>query len=780
MNEADISLQSHPHLQLHQHIQQIKIAVLMMQQYHSPETVSAKMLGLLENIADLHDVGKSTIFFQEYIKDPLRYRGNKAEKAHTGLSVFFSLLWLSERHWDSLDMILVAAVIGGHHSRLPILPERKIGSIDNSEYAIDRFLNGDNAVLLKKQIEAINFKALEKETGIGFSDEFTKENTSKKIRNIKAFLHENLINSVKDLEIDKAVEFRLYCQLAYSLLLEADKALLAVSNPEIYLTHSKKEWHSEWVEQRIGNPTGSETNDLRQRVRQTVLRTIEVQKDKNIFSLTAPTGVGKTLLAASWALKMREKSKYYKKIIVVLPFLSVIDQTVKEYKKLLEMGGIADSNTWLLTSHSLSERVYDYELSEKDNSFLVDTWRGEVIITTYDQFLLSLMEPVGKYQMRFHNLCDALIVMDEVQSLPCKLWKPLSEIFKQIVKVGNSKLLLMSATLPPFVKNATPLLEDAENYFTQCKRYVLRLRLEKPITMDDFCLELEDRLPNWIKQDKRILLTFNTRKSARKVRDYIADWRKGEPELFHIPLYFISADVTPKDRLQIVDKIKCGKPCIVVSTQCIEAGVDMDMDLIIRDFAPLDSLIQIAGRCNREGRKTRGIVEVIDIIEEDKRYSDFIYDKVHLAVTRELLRGYSEVLEEDVFEFSERYFNELSTKKDIGQIHLDNFAKWQDDISVKELLRGKEKLEYTFLVLSEDLDLKDDIVLVCDIQDRWDRREGWRKLAGRIAMISVSVFARPRFYPESIAENFKGQWVLRAGYYSSEKGLLIEGETMII
>jgi CRISPR-associated endonuclease/helicase Cas3 len=82
--------------------------------------------------------------------------------------------------------------------------------------------------------------------------------------------------------------------------------------------------------------------------------------------------------------------------------------------------------------------------------------------------------------------------------------------------------------------------------------------------------------------------------------------------------------------------------------------------------------------------------------------------------------------------------------------------------------------------LSEDLDLKHEIALVCDIQDRWDRREGWRKLAGRIAMISVSIFARPRFYPESIAENFKGQWVLREGYYSSEKGLLIEGETMII
>ena len=115
----------------------------------------------------------------------------------------------------------------------------------------------------------------------------------------------------------------------------------------------------------------------------------------------------------------------------------------------------------------------------------------------------------------------------------------------------------------------------------------------------------------------------------------------------NIPLLFLSADVTPLDRLDAIKTIKKGNPCIVVSTQCIEAGVDIDMDFVIRDFAPFDSLIQIAGRCNRNGRISRpATVEVVDLSnEQGKRYSDMVYDDVHLQVTRQLIEHIEEIEE---------------------------------------------------------------------------------------------------------------------------------------
>jgi len=431
-----------------------------------------------------------------------------------------------------------------------------------------------------------------------------------------------------------------------------------------------------------------------------------------------------------------------------------------------------------LTSHSLSDRNYAEWLEEGEKPFYVDTWRSELIVTTYDQFLMSLMDTAARYQMRFHNLCDAVIIMDEVQSLPCRLWRPLEKIFNSLVTTCNSRILLMSATLPPFVSNAVPLLPGFENYFSNCKRYVLRFRTKEKLSIEQFCEEVESRLPAWGEGNKRILITLNTRKSASKVRDILAG---PSSTTTGTPVYFISADVTPRDRLEIIKKIKAGKPCIVVSTQCIEAGVDIDMDLVIRDFAPLDSLVQIAGRCNREGEKGRCQVEIVDLVdEEEQRYSEMIYDSVHLQATRDLIKATPEVLEEDVLELSNCYFQGLFSKKDTGGVHLKRFARWQEDLPVHELLRGKEKMLHNFLVIHQDPQLKEDMATANSEIDRWKRREAWRKLAGRIARISVSVYARPGFHPQQIADEYLGHWILREGYYSSNRGLLAEGEALIM
>ncbi len=781
MNER---INSHPHLFLKDHIDQVKKALEGIWNWHSPETITPAVKSLLERLAVLHDLGKGTSAFQEYIKDPPKYAGARDEKSHTPLSLVFTLAKAIDEGWDELDTLILAAAARGHHSRLPTVPEKKIGGASCPEWDIDNFAGGEKARLLKKQLNMVNFSALAKETGVDLESSIrciAAQEAGKFLVILKKFLADRIAAKFFSLSIEEAVDFRLKAQLVYSMLLEADKAFLAVSDPERYLKRDARQWQVRWIDQYIGIPEDSATNQLRQKARIEVVDAIDKNEKERTFSLTAPTGSGKTLLAATWAFKLREKAASETgnppKIIVVLPFLSIIDQTTKVYGGLLQAGGYEADGAWLLTSHSLADRKYAEWLEEGERPFYVDTWRSELIITTYDQFLMSLMDPTARYQMRFHNLCDAIIIMDEVQSLPCKLWQPLEIIFKSLVTTCNSRILLMSATLPPFV-DAVPLLPGFENYFSSCKRYVLRFRIKEKLSIEQFCEEVESRLPGWVEENKRVLITLNTRRSARKIRDTLAG---PSSNAFGIPVYFISADVTPGDRLEIIKKIKAGKPCIVVSTQCIEAGVDIDMDLVIRDFAPLDSLVQIAGRCNREGKKGRCPVEIVDLVDEEgERYSEIIYDPVHLQVTRDLIENVTEVPEEDVLELSNCYFQGLFSKKDTGGIHLMRFARWQENLPVHELLRGKEKMQYTFLVIQQDPQLKEDMARANSEVDRWKRREAWRRLAGRIARISVSIYAKPGFHPQQIADDYLGHWILREGYYSSERGLLVEGETRIL
>ncbi len=770
------SLKSHPDLFLREHIAQIELAMDGIWQWHSEKLVSEKVKWLSRKLARLHDLGKGSDAFQEFIEDPASFRGDPMEKAHTPLSLFLTLLLSKEKRWTPLDSLILAASAYGHHRGLPNLPSRKFGENISSSRTLDDFTGGYIARTLIKQLPTLDLLTLEQETGINL-ERFCLSNKS--LREADRFLQKKIMPEFHALTLEEGVDFRLKAQLIFSFLLEADKAFLAVPDPKAHLDRNPRPWQAAWVDQKIGKCQENSVNLLRKKARTEVLKNIIDKQQGGIYYMTAPTGIGKTLLAATWALRKREtiekSSDIPPKIIVVLPYLSIIDQTAKEYRSLLEMSGQEVDGSWFLTSHSLSDRKYAPWIEESAEHFFIDTWRTELVITTYDQFLLSLVEPRARYQMRFHNLCDALIIMDEVQSLPCKLWQLLSAVLHSLAGMGNSQILLMSATLPPFVSEAVPLLENYEEYFKAFSRYQLQFLMSEKCHIQDFCEDLGARLNDWLKERKRVLVTLNTRRSARKVYDHL---RHNCPEKYkNIPMFFLSADVTPKDRLRKIELIKNQQPCIVVSTQCIEAGVDIDMGLVIRDFAPWDSIVQIAGRCNREGESGRWLpVEIVDLVDEKgRRYSEMIYDDgVALHETRRLIEPFPVIKEEDILPISEAYFERLDKLKDTGKQHLERFCRWQEDVSVKELLRGKEREQYTFLVIEQDPGLKEAMVDANRIDDRWKRREAWRKLAGRIAEVSVNVFAQRAFSPQEIATEFLGHWVLRKGYYDSEGGIMLE------
>lgn len=771
------NLKSHPNLFLYQHIAHVKLAAEGIWQWHTEKVVIEKVKWLTMELISLHDTGKASEAFQEFINDPLSYNGDPMQKAHTPLSLVVTLLHAQKNGWNYLDTLILAVCAYAHHSGLPALPGKKFGKEQSSSRVLDDFTGGPIARMLKKQLPTLDLLSLERETGISLKN---SNLTGEHLKEAGRFLQREVMPGFHTLPLENAIDFRLRAQLIFSFMLEADKAFLAVPDPKAHLDRKHRHWHSAWVDQKIGQCEDNPVNLIRKKARAKVIERTADKHNKGICSMTAPTGIGKTLLAATWALVKREMTEKTTgippKIIVVLPYLSIIDQTAKEYRSLLEIGGQAVDGSWFLTSHSLSDRKFAPWMEEKAEHFFIDTWRTELVITTYDQFLLSLIEPRARYQMRFHNLCDALIIMDEVQSLPCKLWQLLDAVLNSLSKTGNSQILLMSATLPPFVSNTIPLLENHEKYFRSFSRYELHLNISKKLHIQTFCEDLAARMGSWLTRKERVLITLNTRKCARIIFDYLKErW----PEKYKtVPILFISADVTPKDRLNKIGIIKNNKACVVVSTQCIEAGVDIDMGIVIRDFAPWDSIVQIAGRCNREGTRGKWIrVEIVNLVnEKGNRYSEMIYDEVALQVTRKLLESFSAIKEEDVLSVSDQYFKELDRLKDTGKNHLKRFAQWQEDVSVRELLRGKDREQYSFLVIEQDHFLKKAMTEANSIDDRWKRREAWRKLSGRIAEITVNLYARSGFSPNEIASEFFGHWLLRDGYYDSERGIMLENK----
>jgi CRISPR-associated endonuclease/helicase Cas3 len=577
-------------------------------------------------------------------------------------------------------------------------------------------------------------------------------------------------------------------QFAFSVLLEADKAFLALSSEgrASYRADRSVSLSPETVEEYVSGSEASEINALRTGARREASEMLLENPDRRLWTLALPTGLGKTLTAASLAMSLREASSGPKRrIFIVLPFLSIIDQTAQVYEELLG----EPSTSTLMQSHSLSERTYD-DTEERDAEFFLDTWDSEIVVTTFDQFLLSMLGDRARHQMRFHNLADSVIIFDEVQAMPTQLWDLVNHSLTQLTVHLGSTAILMSATQPGFVAAADSLIRSPKTYYDAFGRYLLVLKHRESMLLDEFVEGVLDRRKEL--EGERTLITLNTRASARAVRDALA-------EKWDAPLYLLTADVTPKDRIAAIGEIKdLRSPCVVVSTQVIEAGVDVDMSLVMRDFAPLDSLVQIAGRCNRNGLWSRRDVEVYHLRNAAGRsFAEMVYTvgkdspDLRLQETRHVLQPYDTVPEEDVLDVCDEYFARLRDGKDLGFRHTRNWATLDEEQpDIRTLLRGEHDNQVQLIVADRDEgDLKGAIEAVLAIENRWERRRALRRLAGRIAKVTVSVRVRGDWHPAHIAEPLgrydpgkpleHAWWIVHPGNYDPQTGLRLEGNNFL-
>ena len=765
-------LNSHPEKTLKTHVAEVLEAANRVWASHSSRLrANFELYSTLARVIAFHDVGKGSKHFQVYIKNVSGWRGNKKKKAHTPFSTVAALHDAKCNGWTWTDVLAISVATAGHHSGF------------KTRHDLTRILtDGEWQLILEDQsrgidwnglCDAVNFPLSPFVSTLDFLDDLAEW-----------FEGSILESSLDQLSVEDGVAFRLRCQLVHSILLEADKAYLKLDEADREPYRSSNGFSFDM--QRLFDFTSNKSKDspspldgLRQSARQSLSAGMECDANDSIFTMTLPTGSGKTLLAAHWALSQRERFRsenHTPPVIIVLPFLSVIEQTEKEYRAFLK------GNLSVLPYHSLSVR--DLEVTEPENAlesgganlgsesveFMLDIWDADVIVTTFDQFLLALLSPKARYQMRFHSLCDAIVVMDEVQALPTMLWDIVNQCLAKLVTLGNFRLLAMSATQPGFLPSAREIIEHPGRFYASLARYELVLRHQDTIFLEDFIREVVERAKDW--SNRRAMMVLNTRKSARSVRDALA---KAGHEVI-----FLSADVTPKDRLASINRIKENLPCIVVATQCIEAGVDIDMDLVIRDFAPIDSIVQVAGRCNRHAKRPTERVEIVCLTDERERpFCQFIYDKVLLQETRSVLDEYLgrqhllSIPESFVFELTNDFYRRVRCKKDLGQSITRAFSRWEEIPDIHELLRGKKGKQHTFVVIEEDSGLSLELQRVAMIEERWSRKRALRGLSGRLASISVAIYVKEDFQAERYAtldatDNF---WLLKPGFYEPERGI---------
>lgn len=786
-------LYSHPEKPLKQHLEEVELAAMAILGRHPRQPFASLGIDALQTMRQLagwHDIAKATAFFQQYICDTegwqkkvARNAASNEQKTHTPLGALLAADYFGTQQPWYLSLLMTMA-IRGHHSRLPTIAALCNGLDSQRELLAEQSRN------LSKDVSSAHpslADSLTRLTNDGFDAVYGKA---------MRLVERDWPEQHEQERLDQLVRIRLSVQFCFSCLLEADKALLIHPTIEDYFGVPTRSYPATLVEDQL--PPGDSTsiiNKQRRSAYQVVISDANADGDDyRPRVLTLPTGLGKTRCAAGWAMHWRARIEretgVRPKIIVVLPFLSVIEQTAKVYRELLGLQ-YHSNDGHLQTSHSLSLRDHmDVETESLEGSakevalgqteFMLDTWRAEIVLTTFDQFLLALMDAKSRHQQRFHNLCDALIVIDEVQAFPVRLWHPVGTLLTELAAAGRSRLLLMTATQPGIVPPPSRLdLIDQPRRYAQ-PRYQMEIDLsEQPLLQ--WLNSIADEIISK-PEVKKWLLVFNTRRCAQDVYRSLKDTASDLPH----ELMLLSSDIVPRDRLARIDHIKGSEACIAVTTQCVEAGVDIDMDMVVRDFAPLDSLVQVAGRCNRNGTRPRQTVRVVRLLNElpdgtiHKAFGDYIYDKIALSSSAELLRSTPVVNEEDVTDLVERYFAELARKKDSGSKLTNDWARFaHDEINIQRELRGDNNRQVSLVVEKLDPSLRDEIVSAYDEKDRWKRRRRLRDLGARIAQVTVTAWLNKSFRPEDIAEpfpnaDFPSFWFLHDQYYDDEVGLSLD------
>ncbi len=377
--------------------------------------------------------------------------------------------------------------------------------------------------------------------------------------------------------------------------------------------------YAEYAEKTAQMPPGRalEVNQLRAQVAQACLEA--ANKPKSIYQLTVPTGGGKTEASLRFALHHANKHKM-ERVFYIVPYITIIDQNADKVRGILETA--EERGKVVLEHHSNFVPPDD---TRYRHNLLAENWDAPIVFTTQVQFLEALFGYGTRDARRMHQLANSVIIFDEVQSLPIRITNMFTTALRFLTHDCGASVVLCTATQPPLntlpnmyrsltIPQGQKIIQDDAALFQQLKRVEVH-DARQPGGLTN--IEIADLAERALQEKGSVLIVVNTRPSARAV------YQKIKERNLDAAVYHLSTDMCPAHRMAVLErhikpKLKAKQPVICVSTQLIEAGVDIDFGAVIRALAGLDSIAQAAGRCNRHGeREDGGSVWVVNPQEEN-------------------------------------------------------------------------------------------------------------------------------------------------------------------
>ena len=342
-------------------------------------------------------------------------------------------------------------------------------------------------------------------------------------------------------------------------------------------------------------------NEVRSQVYEACLAAAE--QPTGLFRLAVPTGGGKTLSGMGFALR-HAAVHGLDRVIVAVPYTTITQQTAEVCRAFLEEDPSAEPAA-VLEHHSMVETndEDEYDRNQVWARLASENWDAPVVVTTTVQLFHSLFSNRTSSTRKLHRLARSVIILDEAQSLPLQLLDPILDALRQLTEQYGSSVVLCTATQPAFqtIKpfadvTATDIVPDYSDHFRALKRVNYEWRTDPALSWDE--------VADIMRESPQVLTVVNTKKDALALLETL-----GDDGALHL-----STLLCGRHRSRVIQEVRRrlerGEACRVVSTQVVEAGVDLDFPVVMRAVGPLDSIIQAAGRCNRAGRMDAGRVVV--------------------------------------------------------------------------------------------------------------------------------------------------------------------------
>lgn len=379
-----------------------------------------------------------------------------------------------------------------------------------------------------------------------------------------------------------------------------------------------------------------------------------------LFRLTVPTGGGKTRSGMAFALRHAARHGL-RRVIVAIPFISITQQTADEYKRIFSAPGEPPA---VLEHHSgvVGER------SDGDASWdglAAENWDAPIVVTTTVQLFESLFANRPAATRKLHRLAESVIILDEAQSLPRHLLAPILDALRDLAAHYRTTVVFSTATQPAFSAipafadmQAAEIVPEPARYFAALRRVVYDWRTDVALSWSEVALEMT--------REAQALAVVNTKPNALALLDALAD-----PAALHLSTLLCGGH-RRRVLAEVRRRLAQGAPCRLVSTQVVEAGVDLDFPLVLRAMGPLDAIIQAAGRCNREGRLP-GLGRVIVFQPQDGGMPPGDY-KTGAGIAREFA-GRADL---NTIDTATAYFRRLFQSVDTDREHIQDLRRVLD------------------------------------------------------------------------------------------------------